>query len=81
MRRYERKGAGELLHLDTKTLARFEQPGQRVTGDRTRYSAKVGWQALHVAIDDHSRMGFSLMLPDETAHSAWRAPAGSAALL
>jgi transposase InsO family protein len=70
VRRYERKAAGELLHLDTKKLACFEQPGHRVTGDRTRYTAKAGWQALHVAIDDHSRVGFSLMLPDETARSA-----------
>ena len=70
VRRYERKAAGELLHLDTKKLACFAQPGHRVTGDRTRYTAKAGWQALHVAIDDHSRVGFSLMLPDETARSA-----------
>ena len=54
MRRYERKTAGELLHLDTKKLARFDQPGQRVTGDRTRYRPKVGWQALHVASDGQS---------------------------
>lgn len=70
MRRYERSTAGELLHLDTKKLARFEQPGHRVTGDRTRHTSKAGWQALHVAIDDHSRVGFSLMLADETAKSA-----------
>ncbi len=69
-RRYERKSAGELLHLDTKKLARFEQPGHRVTGDRTRYTPHAGWQALHVAIDDHSRVGFSQMLSDETAKSA-----------
>ena len=69
-RRYERASAGELLHLDTKKLARFEQPGHRVTGDRTRYTPHAGWQALHVAIDDHSRVGFSLMLADETAKSA-----------
>jgi len=69
-RRYERQSAGELLHLDTKKLARFEQPGHRVTGDRTRYTPRAGWQALHVAIDDHSRVGFSQMLADETAKSA-----------
>jgi transposase InsO family protein len=68
--RYERKSAGELLHLDTKKLARFERPGHRVTGDRTRYTPRAGWQALHVAIDDHSRVGFSQMLTDETAMSA-----------
>jgi transposase InsO family protein len=69
-RRYERGSAGELLHLETKKLARFEQPGHRVTGDRTRYTPRAGWQALHVAIDDHSRVGFSQMQPDETARSA-----------
>jgi transposase InsO family protein len=69
-RRYERKSAGELLHLDTKKLARFEQPGHRVTGDRTRYTPRAGWQALHVAIDDHSRVGFSQLLADEKATSA-----------
>ena len=70
VRRYERQSAGELLHMDTKKLARFERPGHRVTGDRTRYTPRAGWQALHVAIDDHSRVGFSLMQPDETAASA-----------
>ena len=70
VRRYERPSAGQLLHLDTKKLARFDQSGHRVTGDRTRYTSSAGWQALHVAIDDHSRVGLSLMLPDETAKSA-----------
>ena len=70
VRRYERKAAGELLHLDTKKLACFAQPGHRITGDRRRCTPGAGWQALHVAIDDHSRVGFSLMLPDETARSA-----------
>ena len=54
-KRYERQRPGELLHLDTKKLARFEQPGHRVTGDRTRYTPRAGWQALHVAIDDLAR--------------------------
>ncbi len=70
VRRYERQKAGELLHLDTKKLARFDKPGHRVTGDRTQNTPRAGWQALHVAIDDHSRVGFSLMLADETAKSA-----------
>jgi transposase InsO family protein len=69
-RRYERSRAGELLHMDTKKLGRFEQPGHRVTGDRTQYTPRAGWQALHVTIDDHSRVGFSQVLADETAHSA-----------
>ena len=70
VRRYERKTAGELLHLDTKKLGRFDKPGHRVTGDRTKNTPRAGWQALHVAIDDHSRVGFSLMLTDEKAASA-----------
>ncbi|WP_367065129.1 IS481 family transposase [Oryzisolibacter sp. LB2S] len=70
VRRYERAAPGELLHLDTKKLARFDRPGHRVTGDRTQNTPHAGWQALHVAIDDHSRVGFSLVLADETAKSA-----------
>jgi len=70
VRRYERVSPGELLHLDTKKLGRFDKPGHRVTGDRTQNTPRAGWQALHVAIDDHSRVGFSLMLADETAKSA-----------
>ena len=68
--RYERSSAGELLHLDTKKLYRFERPGHRVTADRTQYTPHAGWQALHVAIDDHSRVGFSQLLDDETSRSA-----------
>lgn len=70
VRRYERQSPGELLHLDTKKLARFAKPGHRVTGERTQNTPRAGWQALHVAIDDHSRVGFSQMLADETAMSA-----------
>ena len=70
VRRYERQSPGELLHLDTKKLGRFDKPGHRVTGDRTQNTPRAGWQALHVAIDDHSRVGFSQMLTDETAKSA-----------
>lgn len=56
-KRDERSSAGELLNIDTKKLARFEPPGHRVTGDHTRYTPRAGWQALHMAIDDHSRVG------------------------
>ena len=70
VRRYEKSTAGELLHLDTKKLGCFDQPGHRVTGDRTKNTPRAGWQALHVAIDDHSRVGFSQMLADEKATSA-----------
>jgi len=68
--RYEKAHPGELLHMDMKKLGRFEQPGHRVTGDRTRHTRHAGWQALHVAIDDHSRVGFGQVLSDETSRSA-----------
>lgn len=70
VRRYEKDRPGELLHLDMKKLGCFDQPGHRVTGDRTRNTPRAGWQALHVAIDDHSRVGFSQVLKDETSRSA-----------
>jgi transposase InsO family protein len=69
-RRYERHRPGELLHLDTKKLGCFHRPGHRVTGNRTQTSPNAGWHALHVAIDDHSRVGFSQVLLDETAQCA-----------
>ena len=69
-RRYERQTPGELLHMDMKKLARFQRPGHRITGNPGQFSRTPGYHALHVAIDDHSRVGFSKILPDETAHSA-----------
>jgi len=70
--RYERDAPGELIHLDIKKLGRFEAQGHRVTGDRTsrKKSAKVGWEYVHVAIDDASRLAFSQILADETKESA-----------
>ena len=71
LRRYEREHPGDLLHFDIKRLARFDRPGHRVTGDRQQGSSPgAGWEFLHVAIDDHSRVAFARILPDETAASA-----------
>ena len=53
VRRYERKHPGELLHLDVKKLARFQQPGHRVTGNRRQCTPRAGWDYVHVCIDDH----------------------------
>lgn len=69
-RHYERQTPCELLHLDTKKLARFDRPAHRVTGDVMQSSHRPGDHALQVAIDVHSRVGFSLILPDETARNA-----------
>ncbi len=71
-RRYEREKPGEIIHLDIKKLGRFERIGHRITGDRTGQSNSrgVGWEFVHVCIDDHSRVAFSEIKPDETADSA-----------
>jgi transposase InsO family protein len=69
--RYERAHPGELLHFDIKKLARIERTGHRITGDRQRDHVRgAGWEYLHIAIDDHSRLAFAQLLPDETATSA-----------
>lgn len=66
--RYERKTPGELIHVDTKKLGRIDGVGHRITGDRTGQSRKrgTGWEVLHVAIDDASRLAYTEMLADET---------------
>jgi transposase len=70
VQRYEYDAPGGLLHLDIKKLGRFRRPGHRVTGDRQQDSPGAGWEYVHVAIDDHSRVGFSALYPDETGRSA-----------
>jgi transposase InsO family protein len=68
--RYERKNPGELLHIDIKKLGRIEKPGHRVTGNRQNKGRKVGWEYVHVAIDDASRIAYAQILPDERHQSA-----------
>jgi len=68
--RYERQAPGELLHMDTKKLGRIEREGHRINGDRTTRVRGAGWEFAHVAIDDHSRVGFVQMHPDEKKPSA-----------
>ncbi|MBV9430021.1 MAG: IS481 family transposase [Bradyrhizobiaceae bacterium] len=70
--RYERATPGEIIHLDTKKLARFRKVGHRMTGDRTSHTNKrgVGWEFVHVAIDDHSRFTTAQISPTEKASSA-----------
>ena len=67
VRRYERERPGELIHIDIKKLGRFERMGHRITGDRTGQSNSrgIGWEYLHLAIDDHSRLAYSEILSDE----------------
>ena len=72
--RYERATPGELLHIDAKKLGRIAVGivGHRITGDRRRRGPRqrTGWECLHVAVDDASRVAYAELLPDETAASA-----------
>jgi transposase InsO family protein len=69
--RYERDRPGELLHLDVKKLGRFKRPGHRVHGDRTRRTrGGVGWEYVHVCIDDASRAAYAEILGDERSETA-----------
>ena len=72
VQRYEHAHPGELVHLDTKRLARFRQPGHRVTGNRHVKSTHVGWQFMHIAIDDHARVAYGEFFRDERGPSAAR---------
>jgi transposase InsO family protein len=53
--------------MDVKRLARYDQPGHRVTGDRQSRSRRVGWDYVHVVIDDHSRVAYAEVHPREDA--------------
>jgi transposase InsO family protein len=64
--RYEHDEPGSLIHLDTKKLGRIVGgPGHRATGDRTKRRRGVGWEVLHVAVDDATRLVYAEILPDE----------------
>jgi len=68
--RYEHKAPGDLLHLDIKKLGRFTAAGARAHGDLRRRTRGVGWDYVHVAIDDHSRIAFSAIHANEQGASA-----------
>jgi transposase InsO family protein len=63
--RYERERAGELVHVDTKKLGCFWAVGKRILADGVHRSPRAGWQYLHVAIDDHSRLAYAELLAAE----------------
>ena len=69
-RRYERGAPGEMIHLDTKKLGRIGEPGHRVTGQRVHRTRGIGWEFVHVAIDDHSRTAVVAMAEDEHKDTA-----------
>lgn len=72
VRRYERDAPGDMIHIDIKKLGRFDRVGHRITGDRTGQSNNrgIGWEFVHVCIDDASRVAFLQILPDERKESA-----------
>jgi transposase InsO family protein len=66
--RYEHAAPGDLIHIDVKKLARFHRPGHRMLGrgpGRWDAGGANGFEFLHVAIDDHSRLGYAEVLADE----------------
>ena len=80
--RYERERPGELIHIDVKKLGRIERgAGHRITGKRGRYTGSrtdaegarrqiVGWEFVHIAIDDCTRLAYAEVLSDEKATTA-----------
>ena len=72
VRRYEREHPGDMIHIDIKKLGRFDKVGHRITGDRTGQSNSrgVGWEFVHVCIDDASRIAYAEIKKDERQESA-----------
>ena len=77
--RYERSRPGELVHIDVKKLGRIRGIGHRISGSRasqgkTRINGRAtgiaGWEFVHVAVDDYSRLAYVEVLPDEKATTA-----------
>ncbi len=72
-RRYERSRPGELIHIDIKKLGRIGQAGHRVLGrgpGRHKDSGKLGWEFVHVCVDDATRLAYVEVLGDEKARTA-----------
>jgi transposase InsO family protein len=68
--RYERAKPGELIHIDTKKLGRIVRPSHRVTGNRRDAVDGAGWEFLHLAVDDHSRLAYTEVLDSEGKQAA-----------
>ena len=69
---YERDRPGEMIHIDIKKLGKFNRVGHRITNDRHGQSNArgVGWEFVHVCVDDHSRLAFSQVLESERKECA-----------
>lgn len=65
IRRYEKTRPGELIHLDIKKLGRIKGVGHRIHGDRTTRVRGIGWEFVHVCVDDFTRLAYVEVLADE----------------
>jgi len=72
VRRYEHPHPGDLIHFDIKRLAHIRKPGHAITGNPRNHIRGVGYQYLHIAIDDHSRIACAAMMPDQSHLSSIR---------
>jgi len=70
VQRYEHAAPGDMIHIDIKKLGRFERAGHRVTGNRLPSSTGPGWEYVHVCIDDHSRVAYAEVLPNQRKETA-----------
>jgi transposase InsO family protein len=70
VQRYERRRPGELVHVDMKRLGRFGIVGHRIHGDRRRRTRGLGWETVHVCVDDHSRVAYVEVLANQHATTA-----------
>src|SRR5205809_952070 len=69
--RYQRRRPGELLHIDVKKLVRIGTgAGHRMTGKRTKHARGIGWEFVHVCVDDATRLAYVEVLGDEKARTA-----------
>ncbi|HUJ29233.1 MAG TPA: IS481 family transposase [Myxococcales bacterium] len=69
-RSYEWPRPGDMLHVDVKKLVKIGRPGHRIHGDRRTRVCGIGWEYVHVAIDDHTRLAYAEVLRDEKADSS-----------
>jgi transposase InsO family protein len=70
VRRYEKTRPGELVHLDIKKLGRIRGVGHRIHGDRATRVRGIGWEFVHVCVDDYTRLAYVEVLPDEKGTTA-----------
>jgi transposase InsO family protein len=70
VQRYEWPQPGQLVHLDIKKLGRIAHVGHRITGDRHGQARGIGWEFVHVCVDDCSRVTYAEVLPDEKGPTA-----------